>query len=425
MIMTQIQNANNGIVTPEMIIVANKEMVDVEWLCNEIALGRIVIPKNINHNFTARGIGKGLGTKINANIGTSEKHCSFPEELEKMHTAIKYGADAIMDLSTGGDLRDILQKIIAESSVMVGTVPIYSVATRLLASGCKISNLDPEDLFDEIEFQAKIGVDFMTLHCGVTKYSLSFLDNDERVCGIVSRGGALLKRWIRENNMENPLYEQYDRVLDICKEYDVTISLGDGLRPGCGADATDRGQIAELLILGELVDRARKHGVQVMVEGPGHMPLDQIETNMRLMKRLCNEAPFYVLGPLTTDSAPGYDHIVGAIGGTVAAIHGADFLCYVTPAEHLCLPDIDDVKEGVIASRIAAHSADIVNNINGARERDYNISKARRDLDWESIYNYAIDPEIARKRKSDSESSKEDHCTMCGNLCAVKNDRNL
>ncbi len=423
--MTQIQNANNGIVTPEMIIVANKEMVDVEWLCNEIALGRIVIPKNINHNFTARGIGKGLGTKINANIGTSEKHCSFPEELEKMHTAIKYGADAIMDLSTGGDLRDILQKIIAESSVMVGTVPIYSVATRLLASGCKISNLDPEDLFDEIEFQAKIGVDFMTLHCGVTKYSLSFLDNDERVCGIVSRGGALLKRWIRENNMENPLYEQYDRVLDICKEYDVTISLGDGLRPGCGADATDRGQIAELLILGELVDRARKHGVQVMVEGPGHMPLDQIETNMRLMKRLCNEAPFYVLGPLTTDSAPGYDHIVGAIGGTVAAIHGADFLCYVTPAEHLCLPDIDDVKEGVIASRIAAHSADIVNNINGARERDYNISKARRDLDWESIYNYAIDPEIARKRKSDSESSKEDHCTMCGNLCAVKNDRNL
>lgn len=425
MIMTQIQNAKNGIVTPEMIIVANKEMVDVEWLCNEIALGRIVIPKNINHNFTARGIGKGLSTKINANIGTSEKHCSFPEEIEKMHTAIKYGADAIMDLSTGGDLRDILQKIIAESSVMVGTVPIYSVATRLLASGCKISNLDPEDLFDEIEFQAKIGVDFMTLHCGVTKNSLSFLDNDERVCGIVSRGGALLKRWITENNKENPLYEQYDRVLDICKKYDVAISLGDGLRPGCGADATDRGQIAELLILGELVDRARKHGVQVMVEGPGHMPLDQIETNMRLMKRLCHEAPFYVLGPLTTDSAPGYDHIVGAIGGTVAAIHGADFLCYVTPAEHLCLPDIDDVKEGVIASRIAAHSADIVNNINGARERDYNISKARRDLDWESIYNYALDPEIARKRKSDSESSKEDHCTMCGNLCAVKNDRNL
>lgn len=425
MIMTQIQNAKDGIVTPEMIIVANKEMVDVEWLRNEIALGRIVIPKNINHNFTVRGIGKGLSTKINANIGTSEKHCSFPEEIEKMHTAIKYGADAIMDLSTGGDLRGILQKIIAESSVMVGTVPIYSVATRLLASGCKISNLDPEDLFDEIEFQAKIGVDFMTLHCGVTKYSLSFLDNDERVCGIVSRGGALLKRWITENNMENPLYEQYDRVLDICKKYDVTISLGDGLRPGCGADATDRGQIAELLILGELVDRARKHGVQVMVEGPGHMPLDQIETNMRLMKRLCHEAPFYVLGPLTTDSAPGYDHIVGAIGGTVAAIHGADFLCYVTPAEHLCLPNIDDVKEGVIASRIAAHSADIVNNIKGARERDYYISKARRDLDWESIYNYALDPEIARKRKSYSESSEEDHCTMCGNLCAVKNDRNL
>jgi phosphomethylpyrimidine synthase len=379
---TQIQSALMGICTPEMQYVAEKEQVDADWLRNEIALGRIVIPKNINHKFPVCGIGKGLSIKVNANIGTSEKHCNFNEEIEKMGVAIKYGVDAIMDLSTGGNLHKILQQIISESSVMIGTVPIYGVATRLLSEGKKIAELNPEDLFNEIETQAQMGVDFMTLHCGVTKSSLSFLDNDKRVCGIVSRGGALLKRWMVDNNKENPLYEQYDRILEICQKYDVTISLGDGLRPGAGADATDRGQIAELLILGELVDRAREKGVQVMVEGPGHMPLDQIETNMKLMKRICHDAPFYVLGPLVTDSAPGYDHIVGAIGGTIAAIHGADFLCYVTPAEHLCLPNVADVKEGVMASKIAAHSADIVNNIQGSRQRDYAISKARPDLDW-------------------------------------------
>jgi len=422
---TQLQQALKGIVTQEMIDVAKKENADPEWLRNEITSGRIVIPKNINHDFPVRGIGNGLCTKINANIGTSEKHCNFSEEIEKMKIAEKYGADAIMDLSTGGDLQMILQQILKESSVMVGTVPIYSVATRLLCKGKKIAQLDPEDLFNEIEFQAKMGVDFMTLHCGVTKSSLSYLNNDERVCGIVSRGGALLKRWITDNNNENPLYEQYNRILDICEQYDVTISLGDGLRPGCGADATDRGQIAELLIQGELVDHARKRGVQVIVEGPGHMPMDQIEMNMKLMKKICHEAPLYVLGPLTTDSAPGYDHIVGAIGGTVAAIHGADFLCYVTPSEHLCLPNANDVKEGVIASRIAAQSADVVKNIDKARQRDYTISKARRDLDWETIYNNAIDPEMARKRRNESESSAEDYCTMCGNLCAVKNDKNI
>jgi phosphomethylpyrimidine synthase len=306
---------------------------------------------------------------------------------------------------------------------MVGTVPIYSVATRLLAREKTIASLDPEELFNEIEFQAEAGVDFMTLHCGVTRSTVSFLQNDDRVCGIVSRGGAILKRWMAENNAENPLYEHYDRILDICEKHDVTISLGDGLRPGAGADATDRGQIAELLVLGELVDRARERGVQVMVEGPGHMPLNQIEMNMKLMKRICHDAPFYVLGPLTTDSAPGYDHIVSAIGGTVAAIHGADFLCYVTPAEHLCLPNAEDVRNGVIASRIAAHSADVVNNVNGARQRDFIMSKARRDLDWETMYRQALDPEMARMRKNDSESSEEDHCTMCGNLCAVKNDK--
>jgi phosphomethylpyrimidine synthase len=420
---TQLHYARAGKITPEMQTVANRENVNTEWLRNEIAEGRTVIPKNRNHNFEPRGIGAGLTTKVNANLGTSEKHCHLPEELEKLKIAVKYGADSIMDLSTGGNLRVILKKILNTSPVMVGTVPIYSVATRLLAREKTIASLDPEELFNEIEFQAKAGVDFMTLHCGVTRSTVSFLHNDDRVCGIVSRGGAILKRWMAENNAENPLYEHYDRILDICEKHDVTISLGDGLRPGAGADATDRGQIAELLVLGELVDRARERGVQVMVEGPGHMPLNQIEMNMKLMKRICHDAPFYVLGPLTTDSAPGYDHIVSAIGGTVAAIHGADFLCYVTPAEHLCLPNAEDVRNGVIASRIAAHSADVVNNVNGARQRDFIMSKARRDLDWETMYRQALDPEMARMRKNDSESSEEDHCTMCGNLCAVKNDK--
>ncbi|PRZ00978.1 phosphomethylpyrimidine synthase ThiC [Marinilabilia salmonicolor] len=420
---TQLQYAISGEITPEMKAVANHEKVDEQWLCQEIAQGRIVIPKNTNHHFEPRAIGAGLTTKINANLGTSEKHCNLKEELEKMYIAVKHGADAIMDLSTGGDLKKILQTILKTSPVMVGTVPIYSVATRLLTDEKNVAQLDPEELFREIEFQAEAGVDFMTLHCGVTRSTVSFMQKDERVCGIVSRGGAIIKRWMAENNAENPLYEQYGRILDICEKYDVTISLGDGLRPGAGADATDRGQIAELLVLGELVDRARKRGVQVMVEGPGHMPFDQIETNMRLMKRVCHEAPFYVLGPLTTDIAPGYDHITGAIGGTVAAIHGADFLCYVTPAEHLCLPNAGDVRNGVIASKIAAHSADLVNKIPGVAEKDFSMSKARRDLDWETMYNQALDPEMARKRKKESESHDEDHCSMCGNLCAVKNDK--
>ncbi len=422
---TQLIQAKNGIITSEMHQIAQKEKIDIEWLRENIAEGEIVIPKNINRNFPVNGIGNGLSIKINANIGTSEKHCDLNEELEKMEIAVKYGAHAIMDLSTGGNLHSILQKILEKSPVMVGTVPVYGVVTELLKHDKRIADLDPEMLFREIELQAQMGVDFMTLHCGVTKSSLSFLQNDERVCGIVSRGGAILKRWMIDNNEENPLYVQYDRLLDICFKYDVTISLGDGLRPGAGNDATDRGQIAELLILGELVDRAREKGVQVMVEGPGHMPLDQIEMNMKIMKRLCHNAPFYVLGPLVTDIAPGYDHIVGAIGGTVAAIHGADFLCYVTPAEHLCLPDCKDVKEGIIASRIAAHAADIVKKNKRAQWLDYSISKARRDLDWETIYNYALVPELARKRKAESESSDDDHCSMCGNLCAVKNDKNL
>ncbi len=419
---TQLQHALAGNITPEMRAVSEKENIDVAWLMKQVASGKVVIPKNINHNFSACGIGDGLSTKINANIGTSEKHCNFQEELEKMKIAVDYGAHAVMDLSTGGNLHEILGKIISLSPVMIGTVPVYSVATMILRENKKIADLDPEKLFEEIETQAKMGVDFMTLHCGITRTSLRFLENSNRLCGVVSRGGSLMKRWMMDNNKENPLYEQYDRVLDICARYDVTISLGDGLRPGAGADATDRAQIGEVLILGELAERARKKGVQVMIEGPGHMPFDQIAGNMMLVKRICGDAPLYVLGPLTTDSAPGYDHIVGAIGGTMAAINGANFLCYVTPAEHLCLPTIEDVKQGVMASRVAAHSADIVRNVNGARERDYKMSKARRELDWKTMYDCALDPVTAKTRRDASESSNENVCTMCGNLCAVKND---
>lgn len=423
--MTQLQQAVKGIVTGEMQEVARFENLGAEWVRNEVACGRIVIPKNINHNFVARGIGHGLKTKVNANIGTSPKHCNPDEELKKLEIAVKYGSDAVMDLSTGGDLKQILQSIIYNSPVMIGTVPIYAVMSQLIRNNANAADMNPEDLFIEIENQAKMGVDFMTLHCGITKTSLAFLQNDERVAGIVSRGGSLLKRWMIENKSENPLFEQFDRILDICEKYDVTISLGDGLRPGAGNDASDRGQIAELLVLGELVERCHRRGIQVIVEGPGHMPLDQIEMNVKLMKKVCSNAPFYVLGPLTTDIAPGYDHIVGAIGGAIAAAYGVDFLCYVTPAEHLCLPTTDDVREGVIAGRIAAHSGDIVKHAKGARELDLAMSKARRDLDWEGMYKYAINPELARMRKQTSESAEEEYCSMCGNLCAVKTDKGL
>jgi phosphomethylpyrimidine synthase len=423
--MTQLQQALKGIVTKEMHEVGQYENLDPEWIRNEVAYGRIVIPKNIHHSFEARGIGNGLKTKVNANIGTSPKHCNPEEELSKLEVAVKYGADAVMDLSTGGDLRQILKSIIEHSPLMIGTVPIYAVITKLIKENKEIADMNPDSLFSEIEDQAKVGVDFMTLHCGVTKTSLSFLQNDERVAGIVSRGGSFIKRWMMENKSENPLYEQFDRVLNICEEYDVTISLGDGLRPGAGSYASDRGQIGELLISGELVERAHKHGVQVIVEGPGHVPLDQIEMNVKLMKRICSNAPFYVLGPLTTDIAPGYDHIVGAIGGAIAAAYGADFLCYVTPAEHICLPTVEDVKEGVVASKIAAHSGDIVKKIKGSRELDYAMSRARRELDWEEMFKYAINPELPRSRRQNSESANEDYCTMCGYLCAIKTDRGI
>jgi len=423
MMTTQMQSALKGIITPEMRDVAAYEKKDPEWICDAIAAGRLVIPKNTNHDFIPRGIGEGLKTKINANIGTSEEHCNLAEEIKKLKISEKYGADSVMDLSTGGNLDFIRESIIKQSSVMIGTVPIYAVISKLIQEGKELLDMTPDMLFDEIENQAKSGVDFMTVHAGITRQSISFFNRDERILGVVSRGGSMIKHWVNHHQKENPLYEEYDRLMDICEAYDVTLSLGDGFRPGAQKDATDRGQIAELLVLGELVDRARKRGIQVMVEGPGHVPLNEVKANVLLEKKICKNAPFYVLGPLVTDVAPGYDHIVGAIGGAIAAAFGVDFLCYVTPAEHLCLPTEDDVKQGVIASKIAAHAADIVNGIDGALERDNIVSKARRDFDWETIYRYSLDPERARERKESSESRGQDHCTMCGSLCAVKRDK--
>jgi phosphomethylpyrimidine synthase len=421
--MTQLQAALAGKITDEMKIVAESEKVTPEFIMEKVAKGYIVIPKNINHNFKAVGIGKGLSTKINANIGTSEKHCNFDEEIYKLNTAVKYGAHSIMDLSTGGNLDHIRKNMIKESPVMLGTVPIYSVLSKLQVEDKKIVDMTADMLFEEIENHAEMGVDFITVHCGITKHSLAFYERDERLMGVVSRGGSVIKHWMKVHNEENPLYSQFDRLLDICLKYDVTLSLGDGLRPGAQADASDAGQLAELMVLGELVKRSRKAGVQVMVEGPGHIPLNEVIMNVELQKKICDNAPFYVLGPLVTDFAPGYDHIVGAIGGALAAAHGVDFLCYLTPAEHLCLPTEEDVKQGMMASRIAAHAADICKKVPGAIERDHIISKARRDFDWETIYENSLDPELARKRKEESESKEDDYCTMCGKLCAVRTDR--
>ncbi len=421
--MTQIESAKQGIITEEMRQVAADEMLEAEYIRQGLADGTIVIPHNINHKFPARGIGKGLKTKTNANIGTSADHCNLKEEIDKLHIAIKHGVDSVMDLSTAGKLDFALKTMLNESSVMVGTVPIYSVVSKLAQDGKDILSMTSDMFFKEIELQAKFGVDFITVHCGITRRSISFFENDPRLLGVVSRGGSLLKRWMMYHDLENPIFEEFDRLLDICRKYDVTLSLGDGFRPGAQADATDRGQIAELLVLGELVDRAREAGVQAMVEGPGHVPLNEIVTNVQIQKKLCNNAPFYVLGPLTTDIAPGYDHITSAIGGAIAAAAGVDFLCYVTPSEHLCLPTEDDVRKGVIAARLAGHSGDIAKGIRGAIEKDHIVSKARREFDWETIYKYSLDPELARDRKENSESGGEDHCSMCGELCAVKTDR--
>ncbi|MGD9807615.1 MAG: phosphomethylpyrimidine synthase ThiC [Deferribacterales bacterium] len=418
--MTQLQMAKDGIISPEMEKVAKDEQIDVQELRQLIAEGKVVIPKNVNRNFDVRAIGKKMKTKVNANIGTSGD-CPFIDiELEKLDAALRAGADSVMDLSTGGDLNEVRRRIEEKCSVMLGTVPIYAVAAELAMKDLTTDNIDEEVLLRNIETQCREGVDYITVHCGITKESVARMDNSDRTCGIVSRGGSILANWIRKNGKENPLFEYYDDLLDIAFKYDVTLSLGDGFRPGAIADATDRPQIDELMILGELGKRARERGVQVMIEGPGHVRLSQIVTNMQLQKRLCDDAPFYILGPLPTDIGAGYDHITSAIGGAIAGAAGADFLCYVTPAEHLCLPDVDDVYEGVMASRIAGHIADIEKGIPGAWERNVAMGIARKELNWEKQFELCLDPETAKKK---FRHNKEfDSCTMCGKLCAVKID---
>jgi len=419
--MTQLEAAKKGIITPEMLEVSKTENFDVNELIKRIASGEIVITKNINHkNVKATGIGRGLKTKVNANIGSSQDVCSVDNELEKLRVCIEAGADAVMDLSTGGDITDIRRRITEKSTVPIGTVPIYQAVVDVIKSGRRLEQMTADDLFAAIENHAKEGVDFITVHCGVTKRSVDTLMNQGRILDMVSRGGTLLAVWIMKNNTENPLLTQYDRLLDIAYKYDMTLSLGDGMRPGCLSDATDRAQIEELITLGELAKRAYDKNVQVMIEGPGHVPLNQIATNMQIQKKLCNNAPFYVLGPLVTDIAPGYDHITSAIGGALAAMSGADFLCYVTPAEHLKLPDIEEVREGVIVSRIAAHAADVAKGLPGAIEWDNEMARARKALDWEKQISLSINPQRARKMRESSKPGNDDVCTMCGELCAIK-----
>lgn len=419
--MTQLEAARIGKITPEMETVARDERVDINLLVKRVAEGTVVIPKNANRDMlSVRGVGLGLRTKVNANIGTSTTYPDIKDELVKLTAALDAGADAMMDLSTGGDLTNIRKVIIERCPVPLGTVPIYETSVNVSTERGAITKITGDDLLDVVERQAKQGVDFMTLHCGITKESIKRLRDQGRVTDVVSRGGAFLVKWILANDKENPLYERYDDVLEIARKYDITLSLGDGFRPGCGADATDRAQIQELIILGELVKRAREAGVQAMVEGPGHVPMDQIATNMILQKRLCEGAPFYVLGPLVTDVAPGYDHITSAIGGAIAAMSGADFICYVTPSEHLALPEAEDVREGVIAARIAGHAADIVKGVPGAKEWDLEMSKARKARDWNKQIELAMDPVRARQLRDKRSGGSEDVCSMCGELCAMK-----
>jgi phosphomethylpyrimidine synthase len=417
--MTQLELARKGITSIQMSMVAEQEGLEAEFIQQGVASGAIVIPANTKHtSLVPCGIGRGLTTKVNANIGTSSDFGDINTELEKLKVAIDAGADTVMDLSTGGDISAIRQAIIAASPLPIGTVPIYQAGIEAISKDGAIVKMTVDDLFAALEEHVRDGVDFITVHCGVTRSAIDCLKQQGRVADVVSRGGAFLIGWMLYNERENPLYEYYDRLLELAREFDVTLSLGDGMRPGCLADATDRAQVEELITIGELVPRAQQAGVQVMVEGPGHLPLNQVEANVRLQKSICKGAPFYVLGPLVTDVAAGYDHITGAIGGAIAAAAGTDFLCYVTPAEHLSLPDAEDVRQGVIASRIAAHAGDIVKGVKGAEERDRQMSVARKKLDWAEQARLSLDPERSR-RVHGKHASAGAACSMCGEFCAM------
>jgi phosphomethylpyrimidine synthase len=421
---TQMEYAREGIVTEKMIQAARDAGVEPETLRDDIARGwAIICHNNLHVGGRPLAVGKGIRTRVNANIGTSKDDTSIDRELEKARVAVRAGADAIMDLSTGGPIDEIRAAIIAETDVCIGSVPLYQAACdTVVKKGKAIVDMTVDDIFAGIKKHLDDGIDFITVHCGVTRRTLELMDREGRIMEVVSRGGSFTCAWIDHNKAENPLYQYFDRLLELVKPYDATLSLGDGFRPGCLADATDRAQIHELIVLGDLTQRAWDQGIQVMIEGPGHVPLNQIEANIQLQKRLCHGAPFYVLGPLVTDIAPGYDHITSAIGGAIAASAGADFLCYVTPSEHLCLPTAEDVHEGVMATRLAGHAADIVKGIPGAMARDIAISKARKALDWEKQYELALDPPLARRRRAEKAEITGEHgaCTMCGEFCAYK-----
>lgn len=419
--MTQLETAINGRISQEMAICAALEGVSPEFIREGVAAGNIVVVRNNRHlAIKPLAVGKGLRTKVNANIGTSGDCADLGLELEKVKISAAAGADTLMDLSTGGDLSAIRKAIMQASPLAVGTVPIYQAAAAMISQGKPIVAMTADDIFAVIEENGEDGVDFITVHCGVTQRSVACIAAQGRLLGIVSRGGSITANWMKFNEKENPLYEQYDRLVEIARRYDMVLSLGDGLRPGCIADATDRGQVQELILLGELAKRARQKGVQVMIEGPGHVPIADIQANIQLEKSLCEGAPFYVLGPLPTDIAPGYDHITAAIGGAIAGAAGADFLCYVTPSEHLRLPTLEDVREGIMASRIAAHIADIAKGLPGAREKDLAMAKNRKELNWQGQINSAIDPEKAERLLQVSAKAGEEGCTMCGELCAIR-----
>ena len=417
--MTQISEAKKGKITEQIKNVSKNENIDVEIIRRRVASGKIVIPFNPIHSPNSLGIGKKLRVKVNANIGTSMEHCDINEEIEKAKVSMESGAHAIMDLSTGGDLDKIRTSLLKTANVPFGTVPIYQAGIEAIGKHGAIVDITEDDMFNIVEHQAKQGVDFAVVHVGVTKVSVERLRKQKRLIPMVSRGGSFHMAWILHNEQENPLYKNFDYLLEIASKYDLTLSLGDGMRSGAIYDSNDRAKFQELLIIGELIERAREKGVQAMVEGPGHMPLNDIQSNIQVMKTVTNEAPYFVLGPLVTDIAPGYDHFVGGIGGAIAGLAGADFLCYLTPAEHLSLPDKDDVREGVIATRIAAHAADLARGID--RDIDFNFSKAREELNWEKMFDLCIDPKKAKEyREKRLPLEDTNACSMCGKLCAIE-----
>ncbi len=419
--MTILESCRQGRVPDAVAEAARSENVPPEALAEAVARGEAIVCRNRNRdNVRPLAIGKGLRTKVNANIGTSKDQMDPDMELAKLSAALQAGADTVMDLSTGGPLVEIRRRILAECPAPVGTVPIYQAAVAAVETGRTVREMTVEEIFGVIEDHAREGVDFLTVHCGITREGVRFLESQERILGVVSRGGSFTVAWMRHNDAENPLYEHFDRLLEVCRDHEVVLSLGDGFRPGALADATDRGQIHELMVLGRLTLRAWEAGVQVMIEGPGHVPLDQIRANVELQKRLCHGAPFYVLGPLVTDVAPGYDHITSAIGGALAAWAGVDILCYVTPSEHLGLPDVEDVRQGVIAARIAGHAADVAKGVPGARAWDDAMARDRADLDWKKQIELSIDPARARRFRERCLPGDEEVCSMCGEFCAIK-----